>query len=303
MMLVSFFTLGGVVTAQLSTRSNEDVNVKLSARPEAGDMALTFALNLVTPADSAAGFKISNSLLRGDLLTYKYYFSSKLALRAGLRLYQALEKASGTTLDSTLFTSGWSNPPMQYPWEAQYEYKDSKREYILVPGIEYHFTNSNIFDVYAGSDLYLGFGKDVSLMGVEFTNGDLYRHLQVTKKKIVGLAAVTGFNIFIAQLPISVGLEYGWNAKWSLGNKTKHNEEYQYKNTFTNTVDTYDVEYYTTNNDPMLNINHPSNPTPNYGLYGEMKHKLFNMDTNHNVRINLNIYFGTKEKSTSLQTN
>lgn len=301
LLIVTAFGMGLSTFAQISTRTNEDVNVPLSARPQAGDMALTFGIDLKSPADSAAGLKVFNALGRGDLLTFKYFLSDNLAVRGGLRLYQTLDKMSGTTLDSTTFNSGWSTGGTTQPWGAAYEFKDSEREYIIVPGIEYHFGTSNIFDVYAGSDLYLGFGKDVLHERAEFKNGDLFDHTAVTKNKIIGLGGIIGFNIFVAQLPISIGLEYGWNAKWKLGNKTKHNEEYFLTLPVGSTPSSvsWDVEYYTTENDPTSTFGVSGNGTVNNGQYKELKRKMFNMDTNNNVRVCLNIYFGTKNNGGS----
>lgn len=295
LLFVTALGIGAASYAQLSTRTNEDVNVPLSARPQAGDMALTFGIDLKSPADSAAGFKVFNALGRGDLLTFKYFISDNMAIRAGLRMYQTTDKMSATTLDSTTFTSGWSTGGTTYPWGAAYEFKDSEREYVIVPGIEHHFGNSNIFDVYAGADLYMGFGKDVLYERAEFTNGDVFSHKATTKKTVVGLGGVIGFNVFVAQLPISIGLEYGWNAKWRLGNKTKHEEEYLLNlppGSVPSTVE-WNVEYFTTENDPTSSFGVPGNGTVNNGQYSEMKRKMFNMDTNNNVRLCLNIYFGT----------
>jgi hypothetical protein len=43
---------------------------------------------------------------------------------------------------------------------------------MIVPGIEKHFSNSNIFDVYTGADLFLGFGKDKEVSSTTNRDGE-----------------------------------------------------------------------------------------------------------------------------------
>ena len=73
-------------------------------------------------------------------------------------------------------------------------------------------------------------------------------------------------------MPISIGLEYGLNAKWNLGGKTRNEVE--------QTVggETKSDDYFTRENDNTK--------------YKKLKSRSFGMDTNQNVRLAVNIYFG-----------
>jgi hypothetical protein len=87
-------------------------------------------------------------------------------------------------------------------------------------------------------------------------------------------------------LPISLGVEYGLNMKWEFGNKTKVEEETSIDG------DVNSAEY-------LMSYDWPSDvrfytmpyqaPTQ---YYDKLKNNYFGMESNQNVRIVLNIYFG-----------
>lgn len=258
------FTFG-----QLSTRKNDSSIVKLGARPQSGDMALTFCFPLIN--DNFSLYK-GNLLQPGDLLTFKKYNSNGVAYRIALKLYKQTDKSSGTVCDSSLLTPPFGDGIISN------EINNSKREYCIAPGIEKHFSNSNIFDVYAAADLYVGLGRNVTVNDVKFKTNDYTDVKQVTNTSIFGLGGVVGFNIFIAHLPISLGLEYGLAAKWTLGGKTKETDDDVINKA------AYNAVFYTQKTDALNNVDTHQ--------YKSLKKGEFLMDTNHDVRIVLNIYFG-----------
>ena len=150
--------------------------------------------------------------------------------------------------------------------------KNGSTTISLQPGIEKHFSSSNIFDVYAAGDLYLGFGRDKSVNSQTNTDGDVTSTTQTTPYTIVGLGGVIGVNVFVLDLPVSVGVEYGLSAFWQLGNRTKVE------------VETPDesYEYFTVANDPF---------SLQGQAYTSLKQKYMTMNTNDQVRIVANIYF------------
>lgn len=271
--VLSFALLGvcSLASAQLSTRENQDTRYKFGGRPVAGDMALVFGLTLNNTAFGDSGTRdIStwNRLSRGNLLTFRKYIQDDIAVRAGIRLFRDSRTVKGT-LDSTQFVPSTL---------SEFEYRSSQREYMLVPGIEKHFSSSNIFDVYVGGDLYLGFGRDRSVESYTFrqsANNNV--HKMTTPYTIVGLGGIVGFNVFVLDLPIALGVEYGWSAFWQLGNRTKHEIE--------SGSDSY--EYYTVGNDP----NAAAQQNPANGQYSDVSQRYMRMETNDQVRLVLNIYF------------
>ena len=274
--VLSFALLGlcSMASAQLSTRENQDTRYKFGGRPVSGDMALVFGLTVNNAAfgdesdTTTRSISTWNRLSRGNLLTFKKFIDNDLAIRAGFRLARDSRSVKGE-VDSTEFIQADL---------AEFEYKKSTREYMLVPGIEKHFSSSNIFDVYAGADLYLGFGRDRQVESYTFRdtdNNDI--HKMTTPYTIVGLGGVVGFNVFVLDLPVALGVEYGWSAFWQLGNKTKHEVE--------SGSDSW--EYYTVGNDP----NTAAQGNPANGQYSSVKQKYMSMDTNDQVRVVMNIYF------------
>jgi hypothetical protein len=274
--------------AQLTTRENDAVIVKLGARPQKGNMALSFAYDLTPDSLKKANLYSGNLLRAGDVITAKYYLKDNLVLRGGIRLTHLSNSSKGAFEDSTYYYVNQINSPAG---KSTIETYSLSREYILVPGIEKHFSENNFFDVYTGADLYLGFARDRAIHKIDFTNGDYSRADARMNTTIVGLGAIVGFNIFIAQLPISLGVEYGLNAIYLGGIKTKVSREDRIT---TGTVtETYASEYFVDGTyDPA--VIDPSTGVPGSGQdqFNELKNSVFRMETNQNVRVTLNIYFG-----------
>ncbi len=263
--ILSFALLGlcSMASAQLSTRENQDTRYKFGGRPVAGDYGLTFGvtINNASFGDSTHAISVWNRLSRGNLITGKKFISDDVAIRAGIRLYRDSRSVKGE-FDSTA----------QLPNSlSEAQYLSASREYMFVPGIEKHFSSANIFDVYMAGDLYLGFGRDKSINSTTDRQGRTTATTMTTPYTIVGLGGVIGVNVFVLDLPISVGVEYGLSAFWQLGDKTKVEVE---------EADGDSYEYYTLANDPWGG-----------NQYSSVKQKYMTMNTNDQVRVVMNIYF------------
>ncbi len=270
--------------AQLTTRENDNSVEKLGARPVAGDMGFTLSLSL---GDSSAGLYGGNLLKLGNVLTYKYYLADDMVIRAGLRLKNENTATKGTVVDSSaLYQYGQVLTPGS---TKEIKKKTVNRMWEIVPGIEKHFSASNFFDAYVGADLYLGLGKDQTIDDRDALNGDFEHFKATTNTRSVGLGLITGMNIFIAHLPISIGLEYGWSAKWTFGGNTK--VKYEDQSTSGTTVTSRDIEYVTDNATAIDDATHATTVTAK-DKYSKLKSRKFSADSNQDVRVVLNIYFG-----------
>ncbi|HEY8400846.1 MAG TPA: hypothetical protein VIK89_06270 [Cytophagaceae bacterium] len=256
-----FLTVNFSVFGQLSDRVSDPSTYKFGTRPSAGTKVLTFGVDV-----NDETLTKQNLLGKGNLITGKYFLNDDLAIRGGLRLSRTSDFSKGD-IDTSL--SGGNT--------LSNKYKESSREYVLVPGIEKHFGYSNIFDVYAGSDLYLGFGRDVTENNEDYS-GNMYSYTKTTTgKTVVGLGGIIGVNVFVLDLPIALGVEYGWTGIWNFGGKTKVvNETNDGSRTTTQ-------EYYTQDNDGLGNVDN------NY--YSKLSKRSSNIDTNNNLRLILSIYF------------
>lgn len=270
--ILSFALLGvcSMASAQLSTRENQDTRYKFGGRPVAGDYGLTFAWTINNPSfgeypgDSTRSIAVWNALSRGNLITGKKFVSDDMAYRAGIRLTRNSRSVSGdvdstATLPNTLSAA---------------EFRSSTREYMIVPGIEKHFSSSNIFDVYLAGDLFLGFGKDKTVSSTTNRAGETSSTTMTTPYTIAGLGGIVGVNLFILDLPISVGLEYGISAFWLLGDRTKVEVE----------TPSESYEYFTVSND-QSGVSTATNG------FSDVKQKYMTMNSNDQVRITANIYF------------
>jgi hypothetical protein len=253
--------------------------MRIGTRPQAGDAALNFVLPIINLSEDNgedAGLFKGNTLSAGDMLTFKYYKSDDIVLRLGLRLFADNSISSGTGADSSE-----TNPVGPGENYKEFKMKETSREYKLALGAEKHFTNSNIFDVYGGGEFIIGLGRDRMVANNTFYNDDVTESMRSTRTTVFGVAGVVGFNVFVAELPVSIGMEYGWSAKWIFGGNTK------VKSTTTIGGTTTEQDYIT---DTM-------EPGQGERQYSSLRGREFNMDNNHSVRINLNIYFGTKNNS------
>jgi hypothetical protein len=253
--LIAVLVFAASAFSQLSTRENDANSIKLGTRPGAGDMALTFGLELT--GGGSADLPILNQLTRGDILTFKYYSNEKTAIRLGIKLYKDGESLKG---DQVNFAGDFVLSELN---------SNSSSEYIIVPGLEKHFSPGNIFDVYAGGDLYLGVRRNLLKNEIELQGGNYTKVKETSSPLVLGLGTVVGFNVFIAQLPISLGLEYGINFKWTNQGKSKYTYEDQ--------TDSY--EYFFRNGAPGTR-------------YSKLSTTEVGINTNSNVRAVLNIYFG-----------
>ncbi len=292
MFMAAVALMASTAFAQLSTRENDATVERISARPEKGDMALTFAFDLwqdafsplsgANPGDTLGrydGLPFLNRLFTGDLLTYKCYLRDNLAVRGGIRLYRNGKTAKGQESDSSAIY-----PSPVGITEAKAVRVD--RDFILAGGVERHFSRSNIFDVYAAADVLLGFGLTKTVSNVEFTTGDYNKQKMISSPFKAGAELLTGFNIFIAHLPVSVGMEYGLSFIWTSGSgKTKVHEEAKVGTT------SYDITY-SIEDDNFLGLGSGFH-------FDKLSKSEFDMNTNQSVRVTVNIYFSKEDKTNS----
>jgi len=275
LLLVSMVAVAGLsASAQLTTRDNNAANVRLDARPVAGDAALQFNIPIVGRSNNDgndAGLFNGNLLGAGDILTFKYYNTDDIAYRLGVRLTADNSKTKGTAADSSALT------PLFQSDVKENRKQSISREYIIAPGIEKHFSNTNFFDVYVGGDALIGLGRDRIVNEEDFVNGDKNYETRTTGTTIFGLGGFVGINAFVAQLPVSVGVEYGLSGKAIFGGKTKVEVEQTIGSTSNS------GEWFEQDSDGLGN--------GDSNRYSDLSRRQWNMDTNHNVRLNICFYF------------
>ena len=194
--------LGGVLNAQITTGEPTSKVIRTGNRAQAGDFGFYVGA-------STTMFK---NIFDGDveivplpLLNLKYMATDNFEIRVGLETYRLNEQLSGTQ-DLTAMEMGI----------ASIENKRSQTTFMLYPGFAYHFSRLNILDVYFGVELPLGWDSS-TYSSVQ----SIYSSSTTKRSFVLGLGAFIGFQAFIADLPIALGLEYGFSTRLDTGLKYK----------------------------------------------------------------------------------
>lgn len=194
---------GTLAMAQISTGEPSAVKVKTGNRPDKGTFGVYFGGGLemgsfLNPAGAPDRYML-------PLVNVKYFFTDRFEGRLGLDVYRYHLGIKGDKLDD----GGNTHPNKN---------KGSAGNIWLWPGIAYHFTNKNIFDVYCGAELPFGLST-----GSEYASGEGKAYTKSSTSTFnVGLGAFLGIQAFIGNLPLSIGLEYGLYGAYGFGNKTKN---------------------------------------------------------------------------------
>lgn len=189
---------------QLSVRENIDSTVlRMGTRPQMGNYGLFIGPSLSTIVD-LAGFSEDYDevvLVALPLMNLKYYKTNRMEWRFGLQLANMKDALKGEENNTST--------------KAKEKY--SETVFRLTPGMAYHFSPRNMLDVYMGGGLVVGCNAYTK----KSEYGDSYTN--VSQMSIVGgFNGYVGLQAFIADLPLSVGIEYGISALADYGMKYKH---------------------------------------------------------------------------------
>lgn len=209
LLLTVCFAFMFVAQAQLSEGQPRSTTIKTGNRPQQGDWgfyigpSFSEVVDMINWAKSVKKDK-GIAIIRGiPLLNIKYYCKDNIELRAGLQFYDVVNKDKGTyMLNDKNFA---------------YNNKTSNAFFRITPGFAYHFTSKNIVDVYLGAQLPLGLDIDKNIN----ENGDLKNNATRTSL-VLGLGVFAGLQVFVADLPLSIGLECGLSGLLKTGQKVKN---------------------------------------------------------------------------------
>lgn len=136
------------------------------------------------------------------IVNLKYMVSDNFELRLGMKFWKQRE--------SLRFGNDKGDVNA---YDEKYSAKAVVADNQFRPGFAYHFTKSNLLDVYAGIEGIVGWTRN----GV-YTNSTA-NDIEVaatTRTSTVqfGASAFIGLQAFIARLPLAIGLEYGVGTMW-----------------------------------------------------------------------------------------
>lgn len=185
--------------AQISTGEPTSKVYKVGNRAEEGDFGLYLGVKTSMFKDIFDG---SVSVTALPLINLKYMATDQLEARLGIEFYQTAEKLKGSLREDNHTSS--------------MNHRDGSTDFLLYPGVAYHFSRHNILDVYAGAEIPVGWSSYSTLI----EEGSFYD--KVTRRSfVIGLGAFVGLQAYIAKLPLAVGVEYGISAQSDTGLKYK----------------------------------------------------------------------------------
>lgn len=189
-------------SAQISTGESTAHVIKTGNRPEAGDFGI-----FIGPSFSEIMDMIDSKIkVRGvPLVNFKYYSTSQLEWRLGLQFYKTSEKLKGDLMEDA---GSVTNKKME-------SYNR------ITPGVAYHFSSRNILDVYVGASLPFGWDRNRQI-GESKYNGVKELNNVTRGSFVIGAGGFIGLQAFVADLPFSIGLEYGFSGLLHTGLKNKH---------------------------------------------------------------------------------
>lgn len=188
--------------AQITTGQPSSKVIRTGNRAQAGDFGLYFGATTNMFKDV---FDSDVKLTALPLINLKYMATDRLETRLGLELYNTSEKLSGDVL------TGEENETYEMT------NKRGSTNFMLYPGVAYHFSKKNLVDVYVGAELPLGWNSEKAIQSVDGTEN------KCTKTSFVlGLGAFIGIQAYVANLPLAVGLEYGISSRFDTGLKYKN---------------------------------------------------------------------------------
>ena len=210
----------GLAQAQLSEGETYSSKIVTGNRPQAGDWGLYLGpsyseiRDLLDSEIDASGF---------PLINIKYYASDNLEIRAGIQYDGRSTKVSGTYKEE--FFLDEEDIVKSIPLTDNF----SSRRFRINPGVAYHFSPKNILDVYVGAAIPLGIDAQKSIFETENyinENDNLVKHSYKDNSTynsfVIGLNAFIGLQAFVADLPLSLGFEYGLSGMLRTNNKVYH---------------------------------------------------------------------------------
>lgn len=204
----SFLLLAPFANAQITDGQPSSKTIRTGNRPTAGNFGLyvgftsDIAYNIKEIAKSGG---VSVPL---PLINFKWMATDNCELRIGLDSFSKGSRTSGRTVSL-------DNEYMSIP-SISFSSKTYDLDLMFYPGIAYHFNTKNILDVYVGAELPIG-GQ---LNQYREKEDETSLRSSISKFKI-GIGAFVGLQVFIANLPFALGVEYGLSANGTIGGQQK----------------------------------------------------------------------------------
>jgi hypothetical protein len=264
-------------SAQISEGDPSAKTYTTGNRPEKGTFGLYFGIesDLFKGNLNDAGGFMKNPF---PIVNLKYMLSDNLEARLGMKFWkqrETLKYGNDEDKDQGITEENFKNKYV----EADNQFR---------PGIAYHFTKSNLLDVYAGVEGILGWRRQVTKTWSNDVDADIEISRTVRNRGIqFGAGAFIGLQAFIARLPLAIGFEYGISTKWDGALKQR---TYNYRRVgSTETKETLFTQY----DDPDKGLVHLAGASAGVGQKGgQFDHmKARKAAWGNQIRFTLSYYF------------
>jgi len=180
--------------AQISEGQPTAKTIRTGNRPQKG----TFGMYYGVTSDIFDAYYNGMDAIPLPIINFKHMSSDNFEFRLGLDPFATTNKFNGKASEDKI--------------------KDSHGEshIYLYPGFAYHFSPKNILDVYLGAEFPVGYATSK-----EYSSAGKIWNKETTGSFRLGAGAFVGFQCFIADLPLALGLEYGISANCYLGGQIK----------------------------------------------------------------------------------
>lgn len=136
------------------------------------------------------------------IVNLKYMVSDNFELRLGMKFWKQRE--------SLRFGNDKGDVNA---YDEKYSAKAVVADNQFRPGFAYHFTKSNLLDVYAGIEGIVGWTRNGVYTNSTVNDIELAATTRTSTVQF-GASAFIGLQAFIARLPLAIGLEYGVGTMW-----------------------------------------------------------------------------------------
>jgi len=194
--------------AQLSDRVNSPSTFKVGTRPVMGNYGLFFGV-----AYNELEYWFDHDLEYNGLpiVSLKYYKTDNTVWRIGFQ-----------TSTTNEITSGKIDPRVNGGTLTEKKVVDNSSRFTFYPGIERHYTSSNILDVYMGALVPLGWDRERYVDNESNGDTDFNNFSQTRTSLTYGFEAFVGVQAFVADLPLAFGIDFGAAAMGHLFDKYKY---------------------------------------------------------------------------------
>jgi len=194
---------------QLSDRVNNPSTLKIGTRPVQGNMGIYFGISYADIKDWVEEDDFEYAGI--PMVSFKYYVTDRWVARLGVKASK-LSKIEEGEID----------PLVDGSFLEEKRFREIESEFLVTPGFEYHFTNANLLDVYAGGLIPFGRVKEEFVSDSRYTTGE-YNYSTITKKNFAyGYELFVGLQAFIADLPLAIGFDLGLAGLGYFKDKYKH---------------------------------------------------------------------------------